>query len=95
MKKIIDNLLYDTANATLIDEWHDSYYNLFNSYNLITRLCVTKNDRFFLYTYKSVLVFLFYDTEEDIKALSKKEAFEFMKKYCPEKIEYYFKIEEA
>lgn len=95
MKKIINNLLYDTYNAYFINEYYDSSYSILSFYSISERLFITKNNRFFIHRHETELILFNYETYDDIIALSLNEAFEYMKKYCPEKIEYYFKIKDA
>lgn len=95
MRKIINDLVYDTVNSYLINVYHDCFYSILSHYSIYEDLYLTKNNRFFIHKYESELVFLSYNTYEDLIALTTNEAFEYMKKYCPEKIEHYFKIKDA
>lgn len=95
MRKIIDDLIYDTSNSYLINSYHDYDYNILSSYSIYENLYLTKNNRFFIWKHESEFVFLSYNVNDDLIALSINEAYEYMKKHCPEKIEYYFKIKDA
>ena len=70
-------------------------YSILSHYSIHEDLYLTKNNRFFIRKYESELVFLSYNTYEDLIALTIDEAYDYMKKHCPEKIERYFKIREA
>lgn len=95
MKKIINNLIYDTNDAYLVNIYHNSDFGFLNYYSVNEYLYLTKNNRFFLYKEESTLIFLSYDVDKDIIALSIDEAYEYMKKNCSEKLERYFKLSEA
>lgn len=95
MRKIINDLMYDTSKSYLVNVYHDYCYSLLSSYSIYENLYLTKNNRFFIWKHESESVLLTYDTNDDLITLSTEEAYEYMKKRCPEKIEDYFKIREA
>lgn len=95
MKKIINNLLYDTDISYFINEYYDYQRDILSSYSISESLFLTKNNRFFIHRHETELILFNYQTYDDIIALSSNEAYEYMKKYCPEKIKKYFKIEDA
>lgn len=87
--------MYDTEHSILINVYHDYCYDILSSYSFDENLYLTKNNRFFIWKHEKQIVFLSYNVTEDLIALSTKEAYEYMKKRCPEKIGKYFKIDEA
>ena len=84
MRKIINNLVYDTEKSYLINVYHDYCYNILSGYSCYENLYLTKNNRFFIWKHENQIVFLSYDVTDDLIALSTKEAYEYMKKRCPE-----------
>lgn len=99
MRKIVDNLLYDTVDAMCIalDESCDTSPLCFTIVTKEKKLYMTKNGRFFFHTRKHVDDILFDKEKEDIIPCTEDEAREFCFGHSPRNFEILWgrKIERA
>ena len=83
MQKIIDGKIYDTNNAYLINTFRETCFGFLSCDTYYEKIYLTKDDNsFFLYTYNSGGVLLFFDIIESIKPLTYEEAIKYLKGKC-------------